>query len=198
MINASFCLSSESKQRREGSNNKRERACLLATSGGGGLAACRLGTRVIGEGRRRRVVEADLSSARRIARSGIALVRRSAEDGGGLLPRAVVARHRPPLAAFFARPPFALSTSLASLLLLPRHMLKRLIFAEKCCAGAGGARAVSLASERTGAPRSSLGSPKGLPGIPAGAPALAPPPRRQPRLSYAHFGSTGAENARFK
>ena len=109
------------------------------------------------------------------ARSGIALVRRSAEDGGGLLPRAVVARHRPPLAAFFARPPFALSTSLASLLLLPRHMLKRLIFAEKCCAGAGGARAVSLASERTGATRSSLGSPKGLPGIPAGAPALAPP-----------------------
>ena len=195
MINASFCLSSESKQRREGSNNKRERACLLATSGAGGWRPVVWGLARLEKGG---VVASSRQICRQLGgreerhRAGSAIGRgRRGAFAAGCCSTAS--------AAFFARPPFALSTSLASLLLLPRHMLKRLIFAEKCCAGAGGARAVPRASERTGTPRSSLGSPKGLPARnPGGGASASAPPRRQPRLSYAHFGSTGAENARFK
>ena len=197
MINASFCLSSESKQRREGSNNKRERACLLATSGAGGWRPVVWGLARLEKGG---VVASSRQICRQLGgreerhRAGSAIGRgRSGAFAAGCCSTASAA------AAFFARPPFALSTSLASLLLLPRHMLKRLIFAEKCCAGAGGARAVPRASERTGTPRSSLGSPKGLPARnPGGGASASAPPRRQPRLSYAYFGSTGAENARFK
>ena len=199
MINASFCLSSESKQRREGSNNKRERACLLATSGAGGWRPVVWGLARLEKG-------GVVASSRQICRqlggreerhragSAIGRGRRGAFAAGCCSTASAAARCLLYSAAFCTEHVACLSFAPSS-----AHAVKRLIFAEKCCAGAGGARAVPRASERTGTPRSSLGSPKGLPARnPGGGASASAPPRRQPRLSYAYFGSTGAENARFK
>ena len=144
----------------------------------------------------------DLVVSSAYARSGVLLLRRSAEHGGPLyreLGRGLL-QHDISRCCLLGSTAFGtgiprMSCSLASFLwhFCCKGCLQKGLMRPQAPAG------IPPQNKGPEPPWPPLARSRACPARkPGGGASASAPPRRQPRLSYAYFGSTGAENARFK